>query len=87
MQLEKTRISGFTMENIKQLATEGLELVTQERWSRCVGHIQEKVEKHYWTVDGLLDNIIEQMAIEISPNASDSSDSGSETESYNECSL
>jgi transposase len=76
-----TGLSGFNTENIKRLVKEGVDLVTPERWSLCVEQVHEKVEKHYWAVDGLLDDLVE---LEIGPNDDDSSDSESETESLDE---
>ena len=75
-----TGIAGFTMENIKRLCREGLANVTVEKWANCVKHVREKVEKHYRTIHGVLDDVVEQMVIEVGPESEDSS-SSSETES------
>ena len=67
------------MENIKRLCREGLANVTVEKWANCVSHIHEKVEKHYRTIHGVLDDVVEQMVIEVGPESEDPS--SSETES------
>ena len=72
------------MENIKRLCREGLANVTMEKWANCVRHVHEKVEKvekHYRTIHGVLDDVVEQMVIEfeVGPESEDSS--SSETES------
>ena len=69
------------MENIKRLCREGLANVTVEKWANCVRHLGEKVEKHYRTIHGVLDDVVEQMVIEfeVGPESEDSS--SSETES------
>ena len=69
------------MENIKRLCREGLANVTVKKWANCVRHVREKVEKHYRTIHGVLDDVVEQMVIEfeVGPESEDSS--SSETES------
>ena len=69
------------MENIKRLCRERLANVTVEKWANCVRHLGEKVEKHYRTIHGVLDDVVEQMVIEfeVGPESEDSS--SSETES------
>ena len=72
---KNTGISGFTMENILQLAREGMLEVTPDRWAGCVEHVREKVEKHYWEVDGLRDDLVERMVIEVGHGDTSSSES------------
>ena len=69
------------MENIKRLCRQGLANVTLGKWANCVWHVREKVEKHYRTIHGVLDDVVEQMVIEfeVGPESEDSS--SSETES------
>ena len=69
------------MENIKRLCREGLANVTVEKWANCARHVREKVEKHYRTIHGVLDDVVKQMVIEfeVGPESEDSS--SSETES------
>ena len=43
----------FNLNEVASLAKEGFEVVTPERWASLVKHVQEKVEDHYWQVDGL----------------------------------
>ena len=77
-----TGISGFTMDNILRLCKEGMQQVTPERSAACLKHVREEVEKHYWTLDGLLDDIVEQMIIELGhAERSESEESGSDIES------
>ena len=58
-----TGIARFTMENIKRLCRQGLANVTVKKWANCVRHVREKVEKHYKTIHGVLDDVVEQMVI------------------------
>ena len=63
------------MENIKRLCREGVANVTLEKWANCVMHIRDKAEKHYRTIHDVLDDVVEQMAIEVGPESEDSSSS------------
>ena len=43
----------FNLREVERLAWEGFEVVTPERWASLIAHVKEKVEDHYWRVDGL----------------------------------
>ena len=43
----------FNLSEVERLAWEGFEVVTPERWASLVKHVRDKVEDHYWEVDGL----------------------------------
>ena len=43
----------FTLSAVKTLAEEGFDLVTPQRWASLIKHVKDKVENHYWDVDGL----------------------------------
>ena len=49
----KAKNCWFNLDEVKCLVKEGFEEVTPERWASLVKHVQEKVEDHYWRVDGL----------------------------------
>ncbi|XP_062502992.1 uncharacterized protein LOC134179964 [Corticium candelabrum] len=63
----------FTMRAIEQLAREGVENVTAAKWKKCVDHVIQKVENHYRTSDGVVEQAVESLVIEV--GAEDSSDS------------
>ena len=63
----------FTMRAIEQLAREGVENVTAAKWKKCVDHVIQKVENHYRTSDGVVEQAVEMLVIEV--GAEDSSDS------------
>ena len=63
----------FTMRAIEQLAREDVENVTAAKWKKCVDHVIQKVENHYRTSDGVVEQAVESLAIEV--GAEDSSDS------------
>ena len=49
----KRNTSKFNLDEVKQLAQEGFEVVTKERWADLVKHVRDKMEDHYWQNDNL----------------------------------
>ena len=49
----KTNNRQFNLSEVECLAWEGFEVVTPERWASLIKHVRDKVEDHYWEVDGL----------------------------------
>lgn len=49
----KTNSSQFNLDEVKRLAQEGFEVVTNEWWADLVKHVRDKVEDHYWQNDNL----------------------------------
>ena len=43
----------FKLGEVEKLAGAGFDLVTPQRWASLVKHVKDKVENHYWDVDGL----------------------------------
>ena len=43
----------FNLSEVERLAWEVFEVVTPERWASLVKHVRDKVEDHYYEVDGL----------------------------------
>ena len=41
------------MSSVERLAWEGFEVITPEQWASLIAHVKEKVEDHYWWIDGL----------------------------------
>ena len=44
---------AFTLTEVERLAWEGFEVVTPDVWADLVKHVRDKVEDHFWAVDGL----------------------------------
>ena len=56
-------------------------MVTPERWAKLVKHVQEKVEDHYWQVDGLARTCtIPEFVIHTGSDDDDSDESSSDGE-------
>ena len=49
--------------------------MTAERWKSCVEHVIHKVEDHYREVDGVVEEAVERVVIEIRRGEDESSDS------------
>ena len=49
----KANTHDFNLTEVERLAWEGFKVVTPERWSDLIKHVRDKVEDHYWQVDGL----------------------------------
>ena len=64
---------SLSLRAIEQLAREGVENVTTAKWKKCVDHVIQKVENHYRTSDGVVEQAVESLVIEV--GAEDSSDS------------
>ena len=68
---------------VSWLAKEGFEVVTPERWASLVKHVRDKVEDHYWRVDGLARTYtVPEFTIHIGTD--DDDDDSSEEESGSE---
>ena len=55
----------FTMAGIEQLAREGITQVTAGKWANCVKHVIQKVEKHYREPDGIVEEAVDRVFIEV----------------------
>ena len=73
----------YTIENIKSLCRKGIANATVETWANCVRHVhvREKVEEHYRTIRGVLDDGVEQMVTEFKVRPKSEHSSSSETDS------
>ncbi len=65
----------FTLSEIERLTHTAFTVVTPNRWKSLITHVQQKVENHYWEVDGLQQELVEEFII------STEGDSESELES------
>ena len=70
----KTHTTQFTLTEMERLTHEAFQVVTPERWSSLVAHVEVKVEDHYWASDGLQMDLVEEFIIRVEENEDDSSD-------------
>ena len=60
----KSNAKAFNLTEVEQLAWEGFAKVTADRWKKLIVHVQEKVEDHYWSCDGLYEQYTNRFVIE-----------------------
>ena len=59
----------FNLTEVQRLAWEGFEVVTPERWTSLIKHVKDKVENHYWDVDGLAEwHSVREFTIRVQPD-------------------
>ena len=83
----RTHNTKFTLTEMERLTHRAFEEVTPTRWKSLIAHVQEKVEDHYWEVDGLQMELVEEFIISLegdtdseSDVTSSEDDSGSESD-------
>ena len=80
----KSNAHEFNLSECERLAWEGFDIVTHERWTDLVRHVRDKVEDHYWKVDGLTHHrVISEFTIRLGsrPNDSHASDTSDDDSS------
>ena len=65
----------FTMAVIERFAKEGIQNVAAEKWKKCVDYVIREVKLHYRTCDGIVEQVVERLVIEVSNDDSSSSES------------
>ena len=62
----------FTLKEIESLVPEGIKKVTPPLWKKFVEHT-EKVEDEYWERDGLVEDVVEEIMINVGDDSDDES--------------
>ena len=70
----KANTKAFNLTEVERLGWEGFSIVTADRWSKLIKHVQEKKEDHYWACDGLYQQVVEWFIIQFGDGDSDSDD-------------
>jgi DUF438 domain-containing protein len=65
---------SFKMAEIKKLFSDGLKLVTPQRWSRCIDHVI-KEENKMMQLDHLIDEVTEMFIRNVTDSDSECNDS------------
>jgi hypothetical protein len=63
----------FKLEDVRLLLEKGIQIVTPERWEKCVQHVIKEEDK-MWNLDGLIETVIESLIINLQDSSDDSSD-------------
>ena len=84
----KANTRDFNLTEVERLAWDGFKMVTPERWASLVRHVREKVEDHYWHVDGLAEQYSEcELAFCDSVSEESSSEGGTVSDSASDSDL
>ena len=71
----------FTLTEIERLTHTAFTVVTPDRWKSLITHVQQKVENHYWEVDGLQQELVEEFIISTEGDSEADLDSKADTSS------
>ena len=74
----------FNLSEVERLAWEGFVKVTGESWAKLIRHVQEKIEDHYWSCDGLYRQHVQLFIIQFG-GSSDSDTASSEESDSEQC--
>ncbi len=64
----RTHNTLFTLSEMERLTHAGFDVVTPMRWKSLIAHVQTKTEDHYWDVDGLQLDLVEEFIISTERN-------------------
>ena len=76
----KANTRQFTLTEVEQLAWEGFDQVTPDKWKALVERVQTEVEDHYWRHDGLYEELVEEFIVQVGGESSDESESNSDSD-------
>ena len=57
-----------------QLAWEGFDVVTLDRWKSLIQHVKIHFEDHYWSNDGLYEELVDEFIIQVGDELDESDD-------------
>ena len=63
----------FTLSEIEELVPEGISQVTPQMWKKFCDHTM-KVEEEYWKKDGLVEDVVEEILINVGEDDDDDSE-------------
>ena len=71
----KANTRAFNLREVEQLAWEGFDVVTPDRWMSLVQHVQIHYEDHYWSSDDLYEEVVDEFIIRVGGESDESDDS------------
>ena len=71
----KANTHVFNLCEVKQLAWEGFDVVTPNRWKNLIQHVKINFEDDYWSNDGLCEELVDEYIIRIGGESDESDDS------------
>lgn len=78
--IKNQNVSTLSEYDLIRLCEQAFTDIDEERWSAARNHVKD-IENNYWSKDGAIETVMEQIIIEVENDTNDSwSDSNSETE-------
>ena len=71
----KANTRAFNLREVEQLAWEGFDVVTPDRWKSLIEHVKIHFEDHYWSNDGLYEELVDEFIIRVGGESDESDDS------------
>ena len=71
----KANTRVFNLREVEQLAWKGFDVVTPDRWKSLVQHVEIHFEDHYWSNDGLHEQLMDEFIIRVGGESDESDDS------------
>lgn len=70
----------FKINDVKELLFQGIQSVTADRWKSCVQHVIDVEEKRLWEIDGLAEEVMEPIVINLGDDSDTDTDCSSDME-------
>ena len=70
----------FKLDEVHTLTESALSTITSDNWARAVRHVIEKEEKRLWELDGLAENMVERVVVDLQSTDSELSSSEEEAD-------
>ena len=71
----KANTQIFNLREVEQLAWKGFDVVTPDRWKSLIEHVKIHFEDHYWSNDGLYEELVDEFIIRVGGESDESDDS------------
>ena len=65
----------FNLREVEQLAWKGFDVVTPDCWKSLIQHVKIHFEDHYWSNDGLYEELVDEFIIRVGDESDESDDS------------
>ena len=64
----KANIHTFNLRQVEQLAWEDFDVVIPDRWKSLIQHVNIHFEDHYWSNDGLYEELVDMFITRVEMN-------------------
>ena len=70
----KANTCAFNLREIEQLAWDCLDVVIPDPWKSLIRHVKIHFEDHYWSNDGLYEELVDEFIIRVGDESDESDD-------------